>query len=310
MPEKQNVYADQWTSRLNRFLEGVLHWKQLGESNNDIYCEELKREVGIDSVFAYRRNEYSSQQIVFVEAKTVEKLDNLSRAKIEEWVNIFVEKIIHAPHSQDFFNKFQPDADANYGLGVIGLWVRNADRYSEEKLKNWLSQINVSSRRQNPINLFFASNRIISSICTITQIVDDLKNQKDYVSVELYFPMYGDFPLADTKSFPIESLFSKFVFYKATKKQHLINEGDKYHPYSAWIVFYTGRIESYDDLRFIGLALRQFQLLGTEVEIYTHKSPTSIRNEIRLFQEEFAPKTNSVFKFNELVVSNDLPGWL
>ena len=45
MPEEQNIHADQWNRRLNSFLRDVLKWKQLGESNNDVYCEELKRKV-------------------------------------------------------------------------------------------------------------------------------------------------------------------------------------------------------------------------------------------------------------------------
>jgi hypothetical protein len=310
MPEEQNVYAEQWKTRLNEFLGSVLSWKQLGESNTDIYCDDLKRKVGIDSVFAYKRNEYASQQVVFVEAKTVETLNNLSRAKIEEWVTVFLDKIVRVPHSHDFFNKFQPEGHAVYGLGLIGLWVRNADGYSEERLSNWLSQLSLPGRRQNPVNIAFISNRIISSICAITQVIRDLKHQENYVSIEPYFPIYGDFPATDGKSLPIESTFSKFFFYTAQKKQYLKSAETKHLEYPASIVFYTGEIESYDDLRFIGLALRQFQIASPEIEIYTLESPTKIRNEIKVFREEFAPKINSEFKFNELTVSNDLPGWL
>ena len=310
MPEEQNIVAEQWNSRLSRFLGSVISWKQLGESNNDIYCEDLKKKVGIDGVFAYRRNAYTPQQVVFVEAKTIAKIDSLNRSKIEDWVNVFVDKIVHAPHSQEFFNKFQPDSNANYGLGLIGLWVRDTEKYTEEKIRNWLSQINVPARRQNPVNLFFVSNRVLSSISTIFQTIQDLRQKDNYISIEPHFPAYGDFPVSDGKSWPIETLVSKFAFYKVRKKQFLINEGHKHHEYDSSIVFYTGKLDNYEDLRFVGLALRQFQILGPEIEIYTQASPTSIRNEIKVFKDEFASGTNSEFKFNELTISNDLPGWL
>ena len=129
MPEYQNVVGEEWNSRLNKFLRVVLNWEQHGISNTDIFCENLKRKVGIDSVFSFRRNKVSRQQVVLVEAKTIEKIENLSRSKIENWIVDFQEKIAYVPHSQEFIEKFNTDENADYQLGLLALWVRDTNSY-------------------------------------------------------------------------------------------------------------------------------------------------------------------------------------
>jgi hypothetical protein len=269
----------------------------------------LKRKVGIDSVFAYSRNRTSNQQVVFVEAKTVEKMDSVSRSKIENWVTDFLEKIACAPHSPDFSTKYLPDTDAAYQLGLLGLWVRDADGYSNEKIQTWLSQLNLPTRRQNPINIVFASNRIISSLCVIYQTIQSLRARDDYGSISYFFPTYGDLPAADGNCIPVEALLSKFLFFPANRKQ-TIKGTKQIHEYPSSIVFYSGDIKDYNDLRFIGLALKQFQILANaEIEIYTLHSPADMRNEVTAFVKEFA-ETGCSFVFHEIAVSDEIPGWL
>jgi hypothetical protein len=310
MPEEQSVYGNDWNARLNVFLTKVLHWNQLGESNNDVYCELLKRKVGLDSVFAYQRNSASNQQVIFVEAKTIERLESLSRAKIEGWVTDFLEKIINAPSSHDFADKYRPHSNADCSQGLIALWVRNADGYSDEKIQAWLGQLNLPIRRQNPVNIIFISNHIISKICSIHQTLQYLKEKNDFSEISFHFPTYGNFPVADGNCIPMEALLSKFLFCQA-KRMQIIKGENRTSEYSSPIVFYTGHINDYNDLRFIGLALRQFQILkpNTEIGVYIPDSIVRFRNEIKTFKSEFA-ESGCTCDFHEFTFSDELPGWL
>lgn len=87
MPEEQNVQGERWHKLLNQFLKQVMGWEQLGDRNNDIYCEETKGIVGIDSVFTYKRNPHCPQQIIFVEAKTRKNMKALSSREMQKWIN-------------------------------------------------------------------------------------------------------------------------------------------------------------------------------------------------------------------------------
>jgi hypothetical protein len=308
MPEEQNVWGGIWNRRLNSFLSDVMLWSQLGQSNNDIFCEELGRKVGIDSVFAYKRNPQCNQQVVLVEAKTAERSGNLRRVKIEGWVRDLAAKLTCAPHSPEFHEKFSPDTDAQYGLGLIALWVREFETYSHEQVSRWLAQLVVPKKRV-PINICFISNESIARLCAIHETIEHLEGKDAYKSAQYYFPAYGRQPPADGSCMPVEALLSKFVFCKARKAQRLKGR-DEENEYSAYLVFYLGVITSYHDLRFIGLALKHFQLVeADEIEIYTTYDPESIRNHIETFQAEFW-QTNPGLDFRQLTVTNDLPGWL
>jgi hypothetical protein len=309
MPEDQSIIANEWNRRLNIFLGNVMRWSQIGESNTDIYCDSLRRKVGIDSVFIYQRNQASYHQVVFVEAKTVEKLDNISRAKIEEWANNFQDKIANIPLSPDFSQKFNPPSDSEYHLGIIALWVRENGGYSREKLSLWLSQLNLPQRRQNPINILFVSNFEINILCQIHTIIEELGKECEQISFQ--FPIYGNLPSPDGSCIPAEYLISKFFFVNVKRKKKIDNGNftTEYQDESK-LVFYLGAIKSYDDLRFIGLALRQFQLLANQnINIYILIDPIKIRNEIQSFNSEFSD-SSCKFEFYRFSVPNDLPGWL
>jgi len=309
MPEDQNVWGEQWNGRLNNFLADVLNWTQLGDSNVDIFCPALKRKVGLDSVFAYKRNPRSTQQVVFVEAKSTERIENINRSKIETWIIDFVDKIAGLPFSQDFTQKFAPDTDAIYNRGLLALWVRDETSYSSEKIRNWLSQINLPTRRQNPIDIIFISNKQIAQLCAIHAKINELKSSDDFIRLSYFFPIHGNEIPADGSCIPIEILLSKFVFCKTIKRQNLIGS-NSHNEYESYLVFYLGDIKEYADLRFVGLALNQFQIFGSaEVDIFTKYDPTEIRNDIANYKKEFAQYSDS-YNFRQLKFPDSLPDWL
>ena len=58
-------------------------------------------------------------------------------------------------------------------------------------------------------------------------------------------------------------------------------------PYDASIVFYFGDVRTYNDVHFIGLAIKRFQLLKThELIIYSLLPPTDIRNYIATYKKD------------------------
>lgn len=323
MPEEQNVRGDIWHSRFNRFLEVVLRWKQLGDSSTDIPdpVREKRKDRGLDSVFAYKRNPQSPQQIVLVEAKTREIMRNISKLKVQEWVSDLHTKLERLPSAQEFKDKFQPETDAQYQLGLIGLWVRDVETYSHSQLQTWLSQVYVP-KRKTPYCIGLIANRTITRLCAIHEEVQRLGRSDTCQSIRYHFPDYGGKPLADGSSVPLETVFSKFVFCNASMLQPT-KSGSRAVPYEAYIAFYLGDVQSYSDLHFIGLALRRFQMLRTdELVVYTLRDPTDIRNEIANFKREFQLVSASTeqaadheesgdnMEFRQLVPGTQLSGWM
>jgi hypothetical protein len=323
MPEEQNVRGDIWHSRFNRFLEVVLRWGQLGDSSTDIPdpVREKRKGRGLDSVFAYKRNPRSPQQIVLVEAKTAERMRNIGGLRVQGWISDLHTKLERLPSAQEFKDKFQPETDAQYQLGLIGLWARDVDTYSHSQLQVWLSQVYIP-KRKTPCHIGLIANRTITRLCAIHEEVRKLERSDTCQSICYHFPDYGGKPLADGSSVPFETIFSKFVFCNADMLQRT-KGGSRPVPYKAYIAFYLGDVQGYSDLRFIGLALRQFQMLRTdELAVYTLRDPTDIRNEIANFKREFQLVPASVgqatdyeesgdnIEFRQLVPSNQLPGWI
>lgn len=314
MPEEQSLWGDEWNQRFNRFLERVLGWTQLGESKTDIYCDRLKKKVGIDSVFAYKRNPHANQQIVVVEAKSAERLSNIDKSKVQKWVDDIIPKLEHVPYAPDFSEKFHPEPTAQFNLGLMALWVRDHTTYSPERLQEWLSQLRVPQRR-TPMNICFVSNQTIARHCEIHAEIHRLRNSGGIKTARLYIPDYGGLAVADGNCVPIQSLLSKFIFYRVTRVQPLKGR-DQLNEYSADVLFYLGRIDNYPDLRFVGLAVRQFQLgeptagQPKEIVIYTVYEPISLRNQIEKFRSEFGTPNNIEFEFRRLDVSYQLPSWM
>ncbi len=311
MPEEQNVQGERWHKLLNQFLKQVMGWEQLGDRNNDIYCEETKGKVGIDSVFTYKRNPHCPQQIIFVEAKTRKNMKALSSREMQKWINRIIYQLEYVPHSREFREKFTPDTDAEYNLGLLGLWIREHETYSHERLQELLYQLDFPPRSKKiPFNICFVSNQTIAGLCAIHEEFESLKHSGNYKDVTYHFPTYGERPSSDGSCIPIETLMSKFVFCKAKKLQRIKGK-DEFNEYPACIVFYLGKIEEYHDLRFIGLALKQFQLFaGTEdIDIYTLYDSLYLRNHIEAFQREFQDQ-NVEFNFERLSITYDLLRWL
>lgn len=310
MPEAQNVWGDNWQQQFNKFLGIVLKWQQLGASNTDIVDPNTNRPRGLDSVFSYKRNTHSAQQVILVEVKSTENLQYLNKSKIQEWITTLFSKLERLPRSKDFQEKFQPETDAQFQLALLGLWVRDEHSYSASKLSEWFSQVHLPQRNM-PYYITLISNDTITRLISIHEEIERLRHSDQYDSIEYFIPDYGNLPSCDGNCLPLEMIFSKFIFCKARKRQKLKGNNNSYNLYDASIVFYLGSLKSYDDLRLVGLALRHFQLLKTqEVEIYTLNDPTEIRNEIANFKKDFYPENGQdEIKFDRLVPRNQMPSW-
>lgn len=307
MPEEQNIRGDNWNRQLNKFLKTVLGWQQLGQSGTDITDPKTGKPRGLDSVFAYYSNSHTPQQIVLVEAKTIEILKNVNRGKIQQWMTTFFGKLESLTTSREFKEKFQPDTDAHYQLGLIGLWVRDVDSFSDVTLQRWLSEIHLPERKVC-YHIGLISNNIISRFCAVFEEVERLKESK-YKDLEFYIPDYGNKPSADGKSLPIEVLFSKFIFCRGEKDEEIRG---RHISIPTSIAFYFGEINTYDDLHFIGLALKQFQLLKSdEVILYILRDSEDMRNQIARFRDSFPlAKAKEGIEVKQFVPKNKLPTWI
>lgn len=301
MPEEQNVWGNEWNSRLNRFCTTVLRWRQLGDSNNDVWCERLRRKVGLDSVFGYQRNRLSSQQVILVEAKTIQRLDHISRSKIQSWCDDLLLKLEHAPLSPEFGDKYRPNIDAQFQVGVIALWVRDVATYDHSRLQEWLSKVKLPEKRV-PTHIFIVANQTIGRLCAIHE-------ETKRLSASYFFPSYGNNPPADGRSLPLEALVSRFLFGRETRYQKLVGSENR-HPYEQGLTFYLGEVQTYPDLRFVGLALRDLQLLLVKQQtIYTLYDPGVLRNYVENLQREFE-QYDATFELRRLNVNHELPSWL
>jgi Fe-S cluster biosynthesis and repair protein YggX len=310
MPEEQGVWGDSWNDRLNNFAKVALHWNQLGASNNDIYCDLLKKKVGIDSVYAYRHNQQSFQQVVIAEAKSLKIMDYVNRSRVQKWIDEFIVKIEHVPASDDFSRVYNPDVTAQYQLGLLALWVRDQKTFSQSDMANVLSQVRIP-RRKTPINLGFVTNNQIINLCSIHQTIQMVVGAGEYDSVEYYIPSYGNSPSSDGRALPIETVMSRIIFCRTTRKQVTKTAGGELHnTVLGYFAFYLGDVRSYADLRFVGLALKHFQMFhASEISIYTLSDAIDIRNYTELFKQEFRSE-GVEFSFRQLDTTANLPGWL
>lgn len=291
MPEDQNVRAEEWNTRLNNFFSHVMKWDQLGVSNTDISDPNREKysKRGLDSVFAYKRNLHSHQQVIFVEAKTIDDMRSLTYLKIQNWVTTLHEKLENLPAAKKFQDKYLPATDAEYDLGLIGLHVRNNSSYDPSRLMKMLSQVHIPKRKQSRY-IGLISNSVFERFYAIDNEVRKFKNSDSCSSINYFIPDYGKLPSADGEVLPLESLFSSFIFCKANMLE--TTKRQTREPYNANIVFYLGDIHSYNEIRFIGLAIKQFQLLKThELIIYTLASKTDIRSYIANFKREWTDKS-------------------
>lgn len=311
MPELQNVWGDNWNNQINKFLEVVLGWEQLGISNSDVLDPETGKLRGVDSIFAYKRNSIAPQQVVFVEAKTTGNFNNLSKSKIQDWLTIIFSKLENLGNSKDFKEQYQPEDDADYHLALVALWVRDENNFSKETLSNWLSQIHLGHRK-TPYRICLISNEIINNWIAIHEEIDRLVRgrEEEYKTITHFVPDYGSLPTCKNNVIPIETLVSKMMFCKAEKVQKLRGTENKENYYSAVIMFYIGEIHNFDDLLLAGLALKQFQLFQyDEITIYTIEDLVKIRSHVENFKRQFKDYSGEI-KFARLVPKNQIPSWM
>lgn len=292
MAEAQNVWGDSWHRELNAFLSNVLNWNQLGERNVDVMDPETGRDRGLDSVFSYKRNQNSNQQIVLIEAKRIANIHNTSKGKIENWISTLSEKLNQLPHSKEFSNQFRQESGADFGLGLVALWIEDTADEAEMKLHTWLSQIRTPERRIVQ-HIGFISNDVITRLIAVHEEIERIGGSLECEIINYYVPDYGDLPASDNESLPFESLFSKLIFCKAKMRQELIGRPEEVNFYDQVYVFYLDPIISFDDLNFIGIVLRSFQLLHSNpIVIYTLHQRTEIRHYIAQFSKEFDRNSN------------------
>lgn len=305
MPEDQNYNGDQWNIAVNKFLEKVLGWKQLGTSNIDVKHGPNPADIiGLDSVFAYRTHERSHQQVVLVEAKNRKAFKDLSRGEIQEWVNILLKKLELGPPATDFHKKFPFDEDAQFSVGLIAAWVRETATFDSGVLAERLKQIEVTEKK-NPLFIYFLDNSRLTRMLSVYDEVNRLTGTQEYKDGLFFYPPNGSDLLCDGTVLPLEALFSDILFYKITKRE--ISKIGNHTEYPAALCFYFGQIHNIDDLRFIDLAIRDSGLHDArEFEVYIASSTDEIRSEIAMHTKE----SDFTLTFKRLTIRTDLPNWL
>lgn len=311
MAELQNVWGESWHRELNAFLSTILNWSQLGESSTDVIDPHTSHPRGIDSVFSYRRNQNCNQQIILVEAKRIANINNTNRSRLEDWIITLSDKLGQLPSSKEFRGKYGTETGADYGLGLVGLWIEDQTDGTEKKLRTWLSQLRLPEKKP-ALHIGFISNLEIARLIAIHEEMDRIRHGEDCENISLHMPDYGTLPTTDNVCLPFESLFSRFVFCKAKMRQRLKGSDIGYSLYDRILVFYLDPIGSFEDLYFVGLALRHFQLTQDyDITIYTTAKHTEIRDYIAQFHQKFGQhNSRNEIRFDTLIPKTKIPSWM
>jgi hypothetical protein len=305
MAEDQVYFGTEWNKKLNRFLSKVLGWQQLGTSGIDVFCESTQKKVGLDSVFAYRISARSPQQIVIVEAKTRAKMKAVTLSEMKDWIWDLIKKMECVSQSQDFMKKFRPAGDAEFGVGLVALWVRETDTFDGETIRQILPKIEVTSRKV-PQHVFVIDNERIARLCSLYDEYNRLKASDMYEEVKFFIPPNSSEMICDGSVLPMEFLFSDWAFMTTRKKQ-LLKGTNQYRAYSSLACFYFGNVTSFEELNLIDLAIRDLGFGAVDdIDVYLAHPLDDIRSQI----DEFKRGARFSVDFHLLPINKDLPGWL
>lgn len=299
MPEEQQVRGDDWNRAVNALLT-ELAWTQLGDSNVDVEVSRSGKSIqaGLDSIFYYNDVlEESLPRLFLIEAKYY-AWQGATTAEIQKWIDNCLVKVVEVKKSSDFRAKFAPPDRTSYKDVLLILW--HHDEFDLDRFQKRLAKIEIPQKTK-PINVFVISNNKILEIAAVIEVLKRLAGQEGYQDVEFKLPFRDSNEVVHGKLLPIEYFLSKFIFAKAVKR---VNISGVDAPKQVNIVFYFGDLDT-RSLEFLRSACNKIQITGEEVLLYCSQDLKENRAPV----ENFA-RTHEKYEFRQLVVGNQLPGWL
>ncbi|MGG4218598.1 hypothetical protein ABEW32_10240 [Paenibacillus jamilae] len=288
MSEEQQYQGDRWTTQSKNILQN-LGWTQVGDSNFDIDCvnkpahktktRDRVNPHGIDSVFSFY-DPYSKKDVGLIVESKHRKWDGINKAEIEDFVKQLQMTIECAGTNETLQQLGCPIVR----VGLLMIWCNEPERFEEDKYREYLKQLKLTSKRNNPVTIYVASNNEILRWCSLIQKVIYIRKDSNVSEFKFFYP-------SDTysggKSSPsrrdhvnIVHLFSSYIFAKSKEKQ--IFRGNTLTSEISHVFFFAE--PTLEELNFMYSCIQPFQLEDAqELRIYLYNDDTTFRVQIEQF---------------------------
>lgn len=308
MPEDQGQIGDRWTEEASELFKR-LGWEKVADSNIDIEGTD-GHQHGIDALFKYADGlQNNIQEGIFLEAKSY-STDSFRVTKFADWVNKLDLKIRELRRSEEFNTMYPAMAETNPRNGLLVIWFRDVDNYSNFKprLDEAFTSIRTPrgySRVKN--RLFIVSNDDILRLSSLVDAIKDWNNENsELTNLKFVYPSSLEFKYAtqETTILNFEYACSKFVISKAQKISHL---GIK----NFYSIFYFGHldIQSFERLR---SALLRFNIPETPSNLFLYHYQRD--DNFRKIEPDVKNLFNSIGEIEVEIKAmdrfSDLPSWM
>ncbi|MGW5955333.1 hypothetical protein [Bacillus mycoides] len=224
MSEQQQFEGERWTTQTIKILK-ELGWRQVGCSNFDITCgkpaihgtgksAERKNDHGVDSLFKYYDPYLNEDLNIIVESKK-RIWSGINQTSIQSFVN----QLYMTVECAEISEKIHELGCEGVNTGLLMIWCNETDKYKHEKIIEYLSKINVKSKKK-PITLYIATNHEILKWSSLIEYKAEL--EREYEEFNFFYP--SDF-YRRGKSMSVQKgyvnliqLYSSYIFAKSRKR--------------------------------------------------------------------------------------------
>lgn len=278
MPEKQGQAGDIGEERLIALLKG-LGWTKRGGIGTDItsdyHPDRDSDQYGIDGYMTYNGPFRDKERGFIIESKN-KKWGSYGKQKIKNHADDTLEKIEAANHSDDF------DEFLNFGeprivnTGVLGMWIRDEDRFKSDTFQGWVNNIPVRPKKQAFQILALGNNQLDRLASLHSQFMDLKGEDKD---AQFFYPSQGDSGSTRANLLTVEYMLSDYVFAELTKTERV---GGVTSDVDVGVVFFFDDI-TLDALNFMYSAVLRYTLDDVEeLRVYIYEDEDDEDRELQL----------------------------
>ncbi|RIW35643.1 hypothetical protein D3H55_07095 [Bacillus salacetis] len=299
MSEQQQFEGEKWTTQTIKILR-ELGWTQEGTSNFDIKCsfktahgsneaKERKNDHGVDSLFSYFDPFLQQELNVLVESKK-RVWSGISKSTISSFINQLRTTIECANVSEKLHELGVNGVDT----GLLMVWCNEVEKYDYEKIKEYLSEIEIPSKTK-PITIYVATNHEILKWTSLIEYKKKLESESK--EFNFFFPSdyYRKFKsMSIQKNYVnLVQLYSSYIFGKSTREVRHSN--GSFIQNVNHIFFYAEPTKK--ELEFMYQLVSEFQIEDAdELQIHMYGDQSQSREHIDAFireRKEIIKRNNS-----------------
>lgn len=168
-----------------------------------------KQTHGVDLYMEYEDPYIGGTQGIFIECKN-RQWSGITKSTMEQWVIEEVNLIECAKGNKDLQDFYTDNADHNCALILINC---NDDKYDEDKFYEYLSQIQIPTKRI-PYKIFIAGNTMINRWDAIVHMI----KESYHSGISVLYPSINNSQPMVKKYWSINQLFSKYIFTETVEQ--------------------------------------------------------------------------------------------